>query len=43
MAGWFAATGLASEAPHALVGGELTVNLWLGRLPVPAELKEAAP
>ncbi|MGP8026465.1 MAG: ArsR/SmtB family transcription factor [Acidocella sp.] len=43
VAGWFAATGLASEAPHALVGGELTVNLWLGRLPVPAELKEAAP
>jgi ubiquinone/menaquinone biosynthesis C-methylase UbiE len=33
---WFAAAGLESAAPVALAGGELTVNLWLGRLTVPA-------
>jgi ArsR family transcriptional regulator len=42
VASWFAAAGLESQAPRALAGGELTVNLWLGRLAVPARLKEAA-
>ena len=37
---WFAAAGLASAAPVALAGGELTVKLWLGRLTVPAGVRE---
>jgi ubiquinone/menaquinone biosynthesis C-methylase UbiE len=40
IAGWFAAAGLESAPPVALAGGELTVNLWLGRLTVPAGTKE---
>jgi ArsR family transcriptional regulator len=31
MAGWFTASGLKSEPPRQLAGGELTVKLWLGR------------
>jgi ArsR family transcriptional regulator len=42
MAGWFAEAGLESAPPVALAGGELTVNLWLGRLTVPAVVKEGA-
>jgi ubiquinone/menaquinone biosynthesis C-methylase UbiE len=39
IAAWFAAAGLESSAPVALAGGELTVNLWLGRLTVPANTR----
>jgi len=39
IASWFAVAGLESAAPLALAGGELTVNLWLGRLTVPADMR----
>jgi hypothetical protein len=39
IASWFAAAGLESAPPVALAGGELTVNLWLGRLTVPANTR----
>lgn len=42
MAGWFAAAGLQSEAPRPLEGGELTVNLWLGRAPALTDVKDFA-
>ena len=31
IAGWFEAAGLATARTETLKGGELTVNLWLGR------------
>jgi ArsR family transcriptional regulator len=40
IASWFAAAGLESAPPVALAGGELTVNLWLGRLTVPVGARE---
>jgi ubiquinone/menaquinone biosynthesis C-methylase UbiE len=39
IASWFAAAGLEAVAPVALAGGELTVNLWLGRVVAPAYVK----
>lgn len=39
VAAWFAGAGLESAAPVSLEGGELTVNLWLGRRCVPAAVK----
>lgn len=40
MAGWFVAAGLHSEAIRQLEGGELTVKLWLGRVPAVADAKD---
>lgn len=40
IAGWFAEAGLEAAAPKALAGGELTVNLWLGRLTAPAAVRD---
>jgi len=39
---WFAGAGLQIAPPGALLGGELTVKLWLGRRPAMAELKVVA-
>jgi ArsR family transcriptional regulator len=43
IAAWFAEAGLEAAAPTALAGGELTVNLWLGRLNAPAVVRGEAP
>ena len=40
IAAWFSAAGLEGFAPVALAGGELTVNLWLGRLVAPVSVRE---
>jgi ubiquinone/menaquinone biosynthesis C-methylase UbiE len=42
IAGWFAASGLQSDAPRQLEGGELTVKLWLGRRSPATKLKVVA-
>jgi ubiquinone/menaquinone biosynthesis C-methylase UbiE len=42
IAAWFAEAGLGGEPPRELVGGELTVKLWLGRRPAVTSLKEVA-
>ncbi|HYP63414.1 MAG TPA: metalloregulator ArsR/SmtB family transcription factor [Acidocella sp.] len=40
MEAWFAAFGLKLAPPQVLEGGELTVNLWLGQLTMPASARE---